>query len=273
MLTLIYFMFYIIFFSRLIIFFIFHIEQNYVGGGFVAIQDAVKLEPREQTSPYPYGGSYRVQQATPSPTPTLQNPHSPAPLFVAPSTSPYNQQPIHTNNLESILHNQLQAPRINGIGNGGGNNNNNNNIGSNIFQQQQPHTNQIFTPNITPASNVYTLDSNVIWTNNLNGNCVQSTSRAPTTAFNGGGGNNLSMTSPIFNQALQPQLTQVTPAQAYNNNNNNNNIVNNAEQRSNYSSLLDLDSQQLLNNLSGELQNLSFGDIPMDSWSKTNRDK
>ncbi|KAG5676159.1 hypothetical protein PVAND_006008 [Polypedilum vanderplanki] len=239
-----------------------HIDQpNYVGGGFVAIQDAVKLEPREQTSPYMFGGGYRIPQTTPSPTPSIQNPVSPSPLFVAPSTSPYNQQP--TNNLESILQNQLQATRQT----------NSNNNGSNLFQQQS-HTNQMFTPNIPPQN--FTVDNSAIWSNNLNGNCVPSTSRV---AFNNNNNNNnLSMTSPIFNQALTPLAQQsATPVQIFNNNNNN-------EQKSNnFSSFLDLDSQQLLsdnilNNLSGELKNLSFGDIAMDSWSKndinkTNRDK
>lgn len=231
-----------------------NLEPNYVGGGFVAIQDAVKLEPRDQTSPYLFAtGNYRIPQTTPSPTP---NAVSPSPLFAAPSTSPYHQQQqVANNNLESILQNQLQAPRANGIISNGNN--------GNIFQQQS-QTNQIFTPNIPPANNNnnnYTLDSNAIWTNNLNG--IPSTSRA---AFNINNNNNLSMTSPIFNQALTP-LTQATPVQIFNNNNN--------EPKSNFSSLLDLDSQQLLsenmlNNLSGELQNLSFGDYNMESFSSKN---
>lgn len=71
------------------------------------------------------------------------------------------------------------------------------------------------------------------------------------------------MTSPIFNQPLTP-LVQATPVQNFNNNNN--------EPKSNFSSLLDLDSHQLLsdnmlNNLSGELKNLSFGDYAMESFS------
>lgn len=171
------------------------------------------------------------------------------------SPTPYNLQNNNTitvnnngtannnNNVESILQNQLQAPR---------------NPTNNIFQQQT-QTNQMFTPNIPPT---YTVDNtnNSIWTNNLN-NGGPSTSR--------GVFNNISITSPIFNQPLTP-LT-ATPVLNFNNNNN--------EAKSNFSSLLDLDSQQLLseqmlNNLSGELKNLSFGDYAMESFSsKTDNDR
>ncbi|CAG9797510.1 unnamed protein product [Chironomus riparius] len=227
-------------------------QQNY-GGGFIAIQDQVKIEPRDQASPYIF---YRIPQATPSPTPSNQNPVSPSPIFMAqvsPSpASPYNQQTAvnngnnntnnNNNNLESILQNQLQQPRT---------------PGSNIFQQNQ-HTNQMFTPNIPPAYTIDTNGNNSIWTNNLNGFNGPTTSRA---AFN-----SISMQSPLFSQPLTP-LT-ATPVSNFNINNNNN------EPKSNFSSLLDLDSQQLLNNLSGELKNLSFGDFPMESFSnKTDNDR
>ena len=177
---------------------------------------------------------------------------------ISPSpSSPYNQQtavnntPTNTNNnnnnnnnLESILQNQLQQPRT---------------PGSNIFQPNQ-HTNQMFTPNIPPVYAIDTNGNNSIWTNNLNGFNGPTTSRA---AFN-----SISMQSPLFSQPLTP-LT-ATPVTNFNNNNNNNNN----ELKSNFSSLLDLDSQQLLNNLSGELKNLSFGDFPMESFSnKTDNDR
>lgn len=194
---------------------------------------------------------YRIPQTTPSPTPSNHNPVSPSPLFMT-SPTPYNIQ--NTNgatvngvaNNESILQNQLQAPR---------------NPTSNIFQQQS-HTNQIFTPNIPPSYAIENQTNSIIWggTNNLNGTSVATTSRA---AFN-----SISMTSPIFNQPLTPLAA--TPVQNFTTTNNNNN-----EGRSNFSSLLDLDSQQLLseqmlNNLSGELKNLSFGDYAMESFSNKN---
>lgn len=174
---------------------------------------------------------------------------------VSPSpASPYNQQTAvnngnntntnNNNNLESILQNQLQQPRT---------------TGNNIFQQTQ-HTNQMFTPNILPVYAIETNgNNNSIW-NNMNGFNGPTTSRG---AFN-----SISMQSPLFSQPLTP-LT-ATPVSNFNNNNNNNNN----EMKSNFSSLLDLDSQQLLNNLSGELKNLSFGDFPMESFSnKTDNDR
>lgn len=77
------------------------------------------------------------------------------------------------------------------------------------------------------------------------------------------------MTSSIFNQPMNPtQNFNVTSNNIINMNNNNNNF----EHKSNFSSLLDLDSQQLLSeqvlNLSGEMQNLSFGDCIMDSYKQ-----
>lgn len=235
-------------------FFLAHLEQNY--GGFIAIQDQVKIEPRDQASPYLFGGSYRIPQTTPSPTPSIPNAVSPSPIFIAqsPTPSPYhlqnnmnnntnnnNNHNGHQNPIESILQNQLQAPRNNG----------------NIFQHQPP-TNQIYTPNIPPI-NSYAVDNNSLWPNNINGTCAP-----PSTSRNAY--NNVPMTSSIFNQPLTP----LAPVQNYNNNN--------IEPKSTFSSLLDLDSQtllseQMLNNLSGELKNLSFGDYTMESFSNKHDEK
>jgi hypothetical protein len=213
----------------------------------------VKLEP--STSPYLFGGNYRNPQTTPSPTPshTVMSP-SPHNFMTQASTSPspyhhQQQQQVATTNgnqnqMNSILENHLQAPR-------------------NAFQQSspQPINQNMYTPNINnqiPVTSYAVENSSTIWTaNNLNGTCVPTTTRA-TPVFS----NNLpAMTSAIFSQPLNP-------AQTFNPINNNNN--NNYEPRSNFSSLVDLDSQQLLFeqviNLSGEMKNLSF-DCPMESYN------
>lgn len=174
------------------------------------------------TSPYNvYPGNYRdQQQGTPSPQPL-----SP-PMFVQVSPSP---SPMYNN--ANILQNQLQATSV---------------TAQNNFQQQ-PHVNQIYTPNAQTTTNPFANGSNAIWTNNLNGN-DPSTSRA----FYG---NMAVSTSAIFSQPLAPSITQ-------------NFNVSNEPMRTNSSILIDLDSQ-LLNNLSGELKCLSFSDFAMDSFSKT----
>jgi hypothetical protein len=220
----------------------------------------VKTEPRDQASPYLFGGNYRIPQTTPSPTPSIQNPVSPSPMFlqtqVSTSPSPFHHQnhtinPNNTNNpVDSILKNQLQTPQANG----------------NIFQHPA-HTNQMYTPNIPAASN-YQID-NAMWATPANGRIN-----------NNNNFNNVPMTSQLFNNQ---NLTPLTPVQNFSNtsNINNNNNNNNNEYKSNFSSLLDLDSQQLLaeqmlNNLSGELKNLSFGDYSMESFSNkqdNNNDK
>lgn len=214
----------------------FNFFLEFLHRNFKVINDQpVKIEPREQTtSPYnAYPGNYREQlQSTPSPQPL-----SP-PMFVHVSPSP---SPMYNNNA-NILQNQLQATTTRATM-------------QNNFQQQ-PQSNQIYTPNILTTPNVQTSTnpfasgSNAIWTNHLNGN-EASSNRA---FYNN---NNMpSSTSAIFNQLpLAPNITQ-------------NFNVCNEPMRTTSSILIDLDSQ-LLNNLSGELQSLSFSDFAMDSFSKT----
>lgn len=229
----------------------------------------MKLEPRDQqSSPYLFNnGNYRIPQTTPSPTPShtalSSSPHNFITITQA-STSPSPYHPGNgghvttngnaNNQIESILQNHLQAPR------------------SNVFQPST-HQNNVFTPNIinnnnnnnnNPSVVSYTIENSTIWTsNNLNGMCAPSISR-PTSQLPMYNHNNLpAMTSSIFNQPMNP-------AQSFNVTGNNFTNMNNNEHKSNYSSLLDLDSQQLLSeqvlNLSGEMQNLSFGDCIMESY-------
>lgn len=225
----------------------------------------MKLEPRDQqSSPYLFNNvNYRIPQTTPSPTPshTALSP-SPHNFMAQASTSPSPYHPGNghvttngnaNNQMESILQNHLQAPR------------------SNVYQPSTQQNN-VFTPNIinNPSVVSYTIENSTIWTsNNLNGMCAPSSSRA-TSQMPTYNHNNLSaMTSSIFNQPMNPtQNFNVTSNNIINMNNNNNNF----EHKSNFSSLLDLDSQQLLSeqvlNLSGEMQNLSFGDCIMDSYKQ-----
>lgn len=145
--------------------------------------------------------------------------------------------PMNNNQIGTILKAQLQAPVIQQT------NNNNANF------QQQPHTNQIYQPNIQPAPASFNITDNtsVPWTNNISVP-VPSTSRA--NIFNN------EMISSLFNQPMSgwPPMNIVAT---------NVNISNN-EPRTNISSLMDLDTQQMLNNLSGDLNNLSFSDIAME---------
>lgn len=227
------------------IFIIYLIEPNNFGGGFIAIQDQVKIEPRDQqASPYMFAGNnYRIPQTTPSPTPSIPTAVSPSPMYmgnVSPSPYHINNLTVNGNAAVSILENHLQAPRSN----------------INVFQ---PQPTQHYTPNIPPITYAVT-NSTIFTTNNLNGNCAPSTSRVFT--------NNMST---IFTQ--QP----INPVQNFNIPSNQNNI-NCEPNKSNFSSLLDLDSQTLLSeqinlNLSGEMQNLSFGlsDCVMESLSKNEK--
>jgi hypothetical protein len=155
-------------------------------------------------------------------------------MFVqgSPSQSPYPQ-----NNIGNILHNTLQGSRIMPMPN-------------NFLPQ--PQINQVFTQNnlATPS---FSNGTSAIWSNNLNGNDASS-SRAYN--FN----NNMQTTaSAIFNQPLAPAPINQNVTQNFN-------IT--SEPMTNSSILIDLDNQ-LLNNLSGDLQSLSFSDFAMDSFSKT----
>lgn len=171
---------------------------------FRVINEPVKVEPRDQISPYQFPGNYRdTSQATPSPQPT-----SP-PTFLAGNNSPL---PV----------NFLQAP----------------NAMLNNFPLQ-PQYNQSYTPNIQVTSNTpqYNNGNVVSWTNNLNG-IDASTSRA----FNN---NNMTgQPSSIFNEQLPP-LQSMNPIFSVSN-----------EPRVNSSFFMDMDSNQLINNLSGDLSSL-----------------
>lgn len=200
-------------------------------GLFKVINDqAVKLEPRDQSvSPFQLHPGNYRDTAQATPSPQPLSP----PMFthISPSPSPYQQQ----NNVGNILQNQLQGSRVTPMP-------------SNFLQQ--PQANQIFTPNIltTPA---FASGSSAIWTNNLNG--------SEATASRAYNFSNNMQTSAIFSQPMAP-----TPI--------NQNITQNfnipSEPMTNSSILIDLDNQ-LLNNLSGDLQSLSFSDFGMDSFSKT----
>lgn len=151
------------------------------------------------------------------------------PMFVQGSPSPSPYQ--QTNNNGHILQNTLQATRI-----------------TPNFQQQ-PQVNPSFTPNIATT---FGNGTSAIWSN-PNGNDA-SASRAYN--FN----NNMQTTaSAIFSQAMAPPPTNQNITQTFN-------IT--SEPMTNSSILIDLDNQ-LLNNLSGDLQSLSFSDFAMDSFSKT----
>ncbi|CRK94168.1 CLUMA_CG007684, isoform C [Clunio marinus] len=162
-------------------------------------------------------------------TPSPQPQQISPPMFSQVSPSP---SPYNNNNhnMGQILQNQLQAPRVT----------------TNNFQHQETHGNQIYTPNIQHTT--FPSGSNSIWTNNINGN-DPTISRA---FFNNTIPSN-APTSSIFNQPLTPLLP-------------NNLSANNEPMGS--SILIDLDNQ-ILNNLSGDLQCLSFSDFAMDSFSKT----
>lgn len=164
-------------------------------------------------------------------TPSPQ-PISP-PMFVqvSPSPSPYQQQ----NNVGNILQNQLQGP-------------------SNSFHQP------MFTPNISNAPILQVPNaSNAIWTNAMGSEA----SSSKTYAFNNNfsNNNNMQTTASLIFSAPPPTNQNITSTSNYN--------ITTNEPSLNSSILIDLDNQ-LFNNLSGDLQSLSFMDsFPMDSFSKT----
>lgn len=199
--------------------------------GFKAINDqAVKLEPRDQ-GPSPYLDYAGNYRETLQATPSPQ----PSPqifLPISPSSSPFGG---------NILQNSLLTPRIATM--------------TNNFQHQT-QTNQIYTPNIqTTTASPFANGNNSMW-NNLNGN-DPSANRA--FGNNNNNDNNMPVTtSSIFNQPLTP-----TPIITQNFN------TFNEPPMANSSVLIDLDHQYLIENLSGDLQCLSFSDFAMDSFSKT----
>lgn len=157
---------------------------------------------------------------------------SPQPLS-PPMFVQVSQSPTPYNNAGNILQNQLQAPRVT----------------TNDFQQQ-PQANQIYTPNILTTAQ-FVNGNNPIWTNN-HGN-DPSTSRVFYNNMTG------PTASAIFNQPQTP-LPNIT--QNFN--------VSNEPMKFSSSNLLDMDSHYILDNLSGELQSLSFSDFAMgDSLPKT----
>lgn len=144
---------------------------------FKAIDQPVKLEPREH-SPYTfYPGTYReTSQATPSPQPL-----SP-PMFV-----PDNHSPLPGN--------FLQASNM---------------MPSNF--PHQPQYNQSYTPNIQVTTTQYSNNGNIVWANNMNGN-DPTTSRAftnnttgqPSTIFNEQLAPQQNI-NPIFSASNEPRL-------------------------------------------------------------------
>lgn len=225
-----------------------------------------------------YAGNYRVPQTTPSPQPISPPnfyPVSPAPI------SPYGNL-----GMGNILQNQLQAPR------------------PNQHHQQQPpppqHQEQnqhlninfqgsiqspIFQPNhniqnaFAPESNQWNIPNN---NNNINSNNNNSNNNnLNVNAYNTNTNNRTLLSynniphSSIFNtqsQAQNPINNLDGPSTSGTNHNNNN------ESRTTLSNLLDMDTQNILNNLSGDLNSLSFSDFrshdePMsDSFIKLKSD-
>jgi hypothetical protein len=161
----------------------------------------------------------------PCPSPYLNYPGN----YRDPAQTTPSPQPTPTTPIifnNTILHHQLQAPRATLMA-------------QNDFQQQS-QVNQIYTPNIT--MNIPFSNGSTVWANaTLNGN-EPSTSRF----------NNVQPASAIFNQPLTPLMPNPTQTQT------------NYEPMTNSSILIDLDNQ-ILNNLSGDLNNLSFSDFGMES--------
>jgi hypothetical protein len=199
----------------------------------------VKVEQEQAVSPAynVFPGTYREGYiATPSP-----QPNSPL-TFLPVSPAPhYNNIDNAGNILQDQLtrqNNQLQTPRFT----------------QNNFHQQQG--NQIYTPNIQAPTVSFANGSAAIWSSNMNNGNVPSANRD---FLN-------SNTSPIFQpDSRNNPSTVITP-----------NVLQNvnAPEDPRLSSIIfmDLDSQ-LLNNLSGELKNLSFSDMPMGSYSAKLDDK
>ncbi|CAO1337481.1 unnamed protein product [Diamesa serratosioi] len=232
-----------------------------------------------ETSPYNlppvYAGNYRVPQTTPSPQPL--SPPNFYPVSPAP-TSPYGNL-----GMGNILQSQLQAPRPN-------------QQHQQLQQQQQQQSPQqdqnqhlninfqgsiqspIFQPNqipiqnnqnnpFAPEPNQWNIPNN---NNNLNVNAYNTNPNNRTLLSY----NNIPHSS-IFNTQSQPQnpINNLDGPSTSGTNNNNNN-----ESRTTLSNLLDMDTQNILNNLSGDLNSLSFSDFrthdePMsDSFIKLKSD-
>lgn len=225
-----------------------------------------------------YAGNYRVPQTTPSPQPL--SPPNFYPVSPAP-TSPYSNM-----GMGNILQSQLQAPRPN------------QQQQHSPQQQQQQEQNHhlninfqgsiqspIFQPNQIPNQNIQNIQNNPFalesnqWNipnnnnnnNNLNVNAYNTNPNNRTLLSY----NNIPHSS-IFNTQSQAQNTINNldgPSSTSDINNSNNN-----ESRTTLSNFLDMDSQNILNNLSGDLNSLSFSDFrshdePMsDSFIKLKSD-
>jgi hypothetical protein len=198
----------------------------------VTNDNGVKLEPRDQASPYNAYGYRDVCLATPSPQPN--SPQTFAPVSPAPH---YNIDTAGNNILQhQLTQNQAQpqTPRFT----------------QNNFQQ---HENHIYTPNILAPAVSFVNGSSPNWTNNLNGNAPLASNRDFMS--------NSQFTSPLFqldSRNIQSQAPTVMQS----------NIPVNVEAPNEprlSSILMDLDNQ--LFNISGELQSFSLSDIPMNSFS------
>ncbi|CAO1337306.1 unnamed protein product [Diamesa tonsa] len=227
-----------------------------------------------ETSPYNlppvYAGNYRVPQTTPSPQPI--SPPNFYPVSPAP-TSPYGNI-----GMGNILQNQLQAPRPNQHHQQQEQNQHLNinfqgSLQSPIFQQNQIPNHNIQNNAFAPESNQWNIPNNNINSNNNNLNLNVN-------AYNTNPNNRTLLSynniphSSIFNtqsQAQNPINNLDGPSTSGTNNNNN-------ESRTTLSNLLDMDTQNILNNLSGDLNSLSFSDFrshdePMsDSFIKLKSD-
>lgn len=225
-----------------------------------------------------YAGNYRVPQTTPSPQPL--SPPNFYPVSPAP-TSPYANL-----GMGNILQNQLQAPRPNqhqqqqqgppqqqqqDQQNQHLNINFQGSIQSPIFQSNQISNQNLQNNSFAPESNQWNIpNNNNSNNNNLNVNAYNTNPNNRTLLSY----NNIPHSS-IFNTQSQAQNTINNldgPSTSGTNNNNNN------ESRTTLSNLLDMDTQNILNNLSGDLNSLSFSDFrshdePMsDSFIKLKSD-
>ena len=237
-----------------------------------------------ETSPYNlppvYAGNYRVPQTTPSPQPL--SPPNFYPVSPAP-TSPYGNL-----GMGNILQNQLQAPRPNQHllqplppqqqeQNQHLNINFQGSLQSPIFQPNQISNHNIQNNAFAPESNQWNIPNN----NNNNNMNSNNNNNLNINAYSTNPNNRTLLSynniphSSIFNtqsQAQNPINNLDGPSTSGTNNNNNN------ESRTTLSNLLDMDTQNILNNLSGDLNSLSFSDFrshdePMsDSFIKLKSD-